>query len=185
MAGSQCYIGAPNGIVVCVDRSEGRLVCGRMYHRYYDREIPFGNFDELIHRIDRFFDQINFPHASTTIREFLTDEKGAGTAPAVSEEYISESYMNGYRKEYREVMQDKELLEQHGYLETFIVRVQHRQNSTWQGRITWADENKTMNFRSIWEMIHLMESALDKDGHGPTVVEFANWDEDSIEPAGE
>ena len=60
-------------------------------------------------------------------------------------------------------MSDQELLSQHGYQGTFIVRVQHRQNSTWQGRITWADKDMTMTFRSVWEMIHLMESAMDTD----------------------
>ena len=58
-------------------------------------------------------------------------------------------------------MRDEELLSRHGDLGTFIIRVQHRQNSSWQGRITWMDKNKTVYFRSIWEMIKLVEGALD------------------------
>lgn len=58
-------------------------------------------------------------------------------------------------------MKDEELLSRHGDLGTFIIRVQHRQNSSWQGRITWMDRNKTLYFRSIWEMIKLVASALD------------------------
>lgn len=58
-------------------------------------------------------------------------------------------------------MNDEELLSKHGDLGTFIIRVQHRQNSSWQGRITWMDKDKTVYFRSIWEMIKLVESALD------------------------
>ena len=58
-------------------------------------------------------------------------------------------------------MSDKELLSKHGDLGTFIIRVQHRQNSSWQGRITWMDKDKTVYFRSIWEMIKLVGSALD------------------------
>ena len=57
-------------------------------------------------------------------------------------------------------MKEEELLNRHGDLGTFIVRVQHRQNSSWQGRITWMDQNKTVYFRSIWEMIKLVEEAL-------------------------
>ena len=57
-------------------------------------------------------------------------------------------------------MKDEELLNRHGDLGTFIVRVQHRQNSSWQGRITWMDQNKTVYFRSIWEMIKMVEEAL-------------------------
>jgi hypothetical protein len=53
------------------------------------------------------------------------------------------------------------VLSRHGELGNFMVRVQHRQNGTWQGRITWVEENRTVNFRSIWEMIKLMENALE------------------------
>ncbi len=58
-------------------------------------------------------------------------------------------------------MKDEQVLSKHGELGTFIVRVQHRQNSSWQGRLTWVEEDKTINFRSIWEMIKLIESAVD------------------------
>ena len=58
-------------------------------------------------------------------------------------------------------MSDDELLSKHGDLSTFILRVQHRQNSTWQGRITWVNENKTLQFRSVWELTKLIEEALD------------------------
>ncbi len=37
-------------------------------------------------------------------------------------------------------MSDQELLSCYGQQETFIVHVQHRQNNTWQGRITREKE---------------------------------------------
>ena len=58
-------------------------------------------------------------------------------------------------------MSDKELLSKHGELGTFIVRVQHRQNSSWQGRITWMEKNRTLNFRSVWELLKLIVSAVE------------------------
>jgi hypothetical protein len=58
-------------------------------------------------------------------------------------------------------MSDDQVLSKHGEIGTFIVRVQHRQNSSWQGRLTWVDKDQTVNFRSIWEMIKLIESAVD------------------------
>ena len=69
------------------------------------------------------------------------------------------------------MMSDEEMLSKHGELGTFIIRVQHRQNSSWQGRITWMEKNQTLSFRSVWEMVRLMESALDtvssQEGEGP------------------
>lgn len=58
-------------------------------------------------------------------------------------------------------MKDEELLSKHGDLGSFIIRVQHRQNSSWQGRVTWMEKNQTMNFRSVLELIKLIESAID------------------------
>ena len=43
---------------------------------------------------------------------------------------------------------------------TFIVKVQFRQNATWQGSIQWLDEKKTQKFRSVLEMIKLIDEAL-------------------------
>ena len=54
-----------------------------------------------------------------------------------------------------------------GYLSTFVIKVQHRKNSTWQGKITWSDKAQSQYFRSVWEMIRLMESAINKEAGGP------------------
>ena len=44
---------------------------------------------------------------------------------------------------------------------TFIVRVENQQNGTWQGKIIWADEKRTEYFRSMLEMLKLMEEAME------------------------
>ncbi|MBQ2642150.1 MAG: hypothetical protein IJG52_02840 [Lachnospiraceae bacterium] len=73
-------------------------------------------------------------------------------------------------------MRDDDLLKKHGDLGTFIIRVQHRQNSSWQGRITWMDENKTVYFRSVWEMIKLIEGALPQPSDEDGEAEEPTWD---------
>lgn len=53
--------------------------------------------------------------------------------------------------------------------ETFIVEIIENQRQTWQGRIHWVQENKKETFRSVLEMLHLMDSAIsanDEDGTG-------------------
>ncbi len=42
---------------------------------------------------------------------------------------------------------------------TFIVKVDYCENETWQGRVTWAEENKTEHFRSALELIKLIDGA--------------------------
>ena len=60
-----------------------------------------------------------------------------------------------------ENIKDRELLKMHGELGTFIVRVQYHENQSWQGKITWMENKRTLNFRSTWEMLKLIGSAVD------------------------
>ena len=75
-------------------------------------------------------------------------------------------------------MSDEELMDRHGDLGTFIIRVQHRQNSSWQGRITWMEEDKTVYFRSMWEMLKLIDSAVGTGGQEESLEEPSWTDEE-------
>ena len=43
---------------------------------------------------------------------------------------------------------------------TFIIKVDHCENGTWQGSVVWADENRTEHFRSALELFKLMDNAV-------------------------
>jgi len=43
---------------------------------------------------------------------------------------------------------------------TFNIEILFRHNASWQGTITWIEEGKKQNFRSVLELIQLMNSAL-------------------------
>ncbi len=43
---------------------------------------------------------------------------------------------------------------------TFIVKVEYCQNGTWQGKVVWAEENRSERFRSMLELIKLMDEAM-------------------------
>lgn len=45
---------------------------------------------------------------------------------------------------------------------TFILKILNRKNSTWQGSVTWVEEQKTQNFRSALELLKLIDGALDE-----------------------
>lgn len=161
MKKNQWYIGAPNGVVLCVDRMElGRMV-GTFYHAYQREGTVFRTVDELLFELEHFYNWINFPRQSTNDRTFSDDT----------------SYVAASREERIKVMTDEELLKKHGDLGSFVIRVQHRQNSSWQGRITWMDEDKTVNFRSIWEMIKLIDDALNTASGPEDGLEDVSWPE--------
>jgi len=50
---------------------------------------------------------------------------------------------------------------------TFEVSVKFQQNATWQGQILWAEKNLKQNFRSVLEMIKLMDEALGEGAAKP------------------
>ena len=43
---------------------------------------------------------------------------------------------------------------------TFVVKIEYCQNETWQGKVVWAEENRTERFRSMLELIKLMDEAM-------------------------
>lgn len=45
--------------------------------------------------------------------------------------------------------------------ETFVVRILRTENSTWQGSVTWVEQNKKQNFRSGLELIKMIDNAME------------------------
>lgn len=55
-----------------------------------------------------------------------------------------------------------------GKMGTFAVQVLFRRNASWQGTIIWLDKKQTQNFRSVLELIVLINSALEG-------TKFSQW----------
>ncbi len=58
---------------------------------------------------------------------------------------------------------------------TFVIRVLFRQNATLQGSIQWIEGKQTRQFRSEYEMLHLMNEAMQATTK-ETQDEKVNWD---------
>lgn len=43
---------------------------------------------------------------------------------------------------------------------TFVIKIVNQQNATWQGSVTWTEEQKVQNFRSALELLKLINVAL-------------------------
>ena len=144
MSRTQWYIGAPNGVVLCVESSHEGELKGCFWHSYSHTPVPFNGIGQMTLRMEMLYDYLRFPFPGNNERTFGLEKQ-----------------VTRLTKERKRIMTDEELLSKHGDIGPFIVRVQHRQNSSWQGRITWMEEDRTVQFRSVWEMIKLIESAVD------------------------
>lgn len=60
---------------------------------------------------------------------------------------------------------------------SFLIRIQYRQNSSWQGLIQWLDGRKTRHFRSFLEMVMLMQEALAYSDTTAEKVKLQNWND--------
>ena len=46
---------------------------------------------------------------------------------------------------------------------TFVVKIMNQQNATWQGSVTWMEEQKEQKFRSALELLKLISEALEEN----------------------
>lgn len=135
------YIGTPWGIILCVDYYQDEKINGRIYHRYQTEPIRVGEMTEAIFEIDAFFDRLGYSFPGTESHYFIKHEKTQ-------------------RIKMTRKLSDEEMLKNNGEKGTFIIRVEQRQHSSWQGRVTWVEEGKTENFRSALELLKMIDGAL-------------------------
>ncbi len=55
---------------------------------------------------------------------------------------------------------------------TFVVKIEFWQRGTWQGRVIWAEENRSERFRSTLELVRLMNEAI--AGEAQVQIDEAN-----------
>ena len=146
-------------VCICIDEYHVIGWKGRIYTLLNKEEIRFNNTGEMLSIMERFWNLIEFPKESTISRSFTRPKQICyqGLKSAFEEVIYPE---DGTRDKIKVEMGEEDLKGKHGDRGTFLVRVQYRQNATWQGHVTWVEENKTVPFRSALELIKLMDEAM-------------------------
>lgn len=132
---------------IIVEKTENYDIAGILYNDYYGISIDFQGVRQMLSRLDEFFDYIKFPQATHEKRSF--HEQPARKVPHPP---------RGLREVSTEEMREKQA--------AFLLHVQFRQNSTWQGTLEWIPEKKPKRFRSELELISLIAKSL-KDNLPP------------------
>lgn len=73
---------------------------------------------------------------------------------AIEYQYRTEKIVKIMKKE------GTDMSERQKKTETFIIKIMNQQNSTWQGSVTWVDEQREQYFRSALELLKLIDGAL-------------------------
>ncbi|MGE4277468.1 MAG: hypothetical protein AB7E30_09890 [Lawsonibacter sp.] len=121
--------------MVCIDSYENGILSGRFYNPYLKDGEVFQSLTQFLLKMEQTLDTMNLPQSFTAVRAFASPPSRKSENPPTPE-----------------------FLE--GTSATFSVRIMFRQNASWQGSVTWLEGGMEQSFRSVLELVLLMDSAL-------------------------
>ena len=124
--------------VICVDSFDQGVLSGRLCNPALDGGKTFRGVLELLREMEAMFDGMEYPQSFTARRSFQP--------PA---DWTAGSTGSGPLRQ--------------GETATFSVRILFRRNASWQGTVNWLEGDRKENFRSVLELLLLMDSALKTD----------------------
>ena len=134
----------PNLVCLCIDRNQDGEIGGKIYNRYSKEPEEFDNVVQMIRNLENFYNRISVPQSSMQLRGFTKEE----------------IICNQEQEEFREFLDEDFLLDRKGIYATFLVAVRFRQNATWQGEIYWMEKKKEEKFKSVLELLILIDNIL-------------------------
>lgn len=121
---------------VCIDKYENRNLEGRIYqyNSEFGEGICFGSTIELLKWMEFIMETTNYPYfkACRVFQQAAEMEKGQ-PLPAIPKK---------------------------GTKATFVLKILFRQHTSWQGTVMWCEKNLEERFRSVLELLLLMDSAV-------------------------
>jgi len=135
---------------------QGRIR-GELHSRYLEGPYAFTDLYKMIHKMEEIFDFNGFPQAFLSPRSFRGGKNGAKIINVERNDDMSQEF---------NIDSDAKKC-------TFEITVRFRQNATWQGQILWAEKNMKQSFRSVLEMLKLMDEALSEGDNSRKPVDWS------------
>lgn len=133
---------------------------GTIHNLYQERQERFTGLADAVLKMDAMMDALGTPQATQESRKFARTEQTP--------------HRGGTRqqKQHRQRAQEKAkvvgqywqpdfLQSEDENVAVFFVRVRFRQHSSWQGDVNWRNDGQKVQFRSVLELLHLLQSALE------------------------
>ena len=117
---------------------ENQNLRGSWFNFCFEQERPFYSTTELLLQIEEHLDQLHFPQKAMNERFFRQ--------PAAVRPFAAAQVPAPVK-----------------YLASFKINVLFRQNASWQGSLVWLEQNAEAQFRSVLELIKLIDSALEQE----------------------
>ena len=116
---------------------EGKSPKGFLVNPFYEGPRYFENLTQLLFLIEDMQNALSYPQKCMESRQFYGEKR---TEPLMTEQ--------------------PEHTEHPEPIATFKISVLFRQNASWQGTVVWMDRQTEAQFRSVLELIMLMDSVL-------------------------
>lgn len=120
--------------LVCVDSYENGVMKGRFFDAWQETEV-FDSLAQFLIRMEQLLDHRQEPQSYTQARTFAS--------------FLLPRETEGSPSRLRR-----------GNLATFELQILFRQHASWQGNLIWRETGMEQSFRSVLELVILMDSAL-------------------------
>jgi hypothetical protein len=128
--------GSPsNALVVRIDSYDNRILCGHLQPTFGEEQIAFTGTISFLQNIETLLDGAKYPQPFCSARKFQPVE-------CVSVPTSASSHLRS------------------GRIATFSLKILFRQNASWQGSLCWLENGQEVPFRSVLELLMLIDSAL-------------------------
>ena len=119
---------------LCVDSYENTVLKGRFYNPHVPEGKAVCSISQFLLEMEQTLDILDFPKSFTETRVFAPPSEYKTGPPG---------------SEFRQ-----------GDAATFVIKILFRQNTSWQGSVTWLEGKQEQSFRSVLELLFLMDTAL-------------------------
>ena len=121
--------------IINIDSYKDGVPKGRFFNPCTEDKGEFNSLVQMLVKLEQSMDAEKTPQSYNSSRSFI---------PLMY--YSDEALSNSEQKD--------------GKVGNFAVKILFRKNSSWQGKITCLEKNQNVSFRSVFEMVMLMNSAL-------------------------
>jgi len=121
--------------LVTVDAYQSGVPQGQLYYPCRGESEEYQSLTQLLLIAEQLLNEDNSPQSFHTVRTFFPTYRFDSASGVV-------------------------FTPQTGKLATFSLHIFFRRNASWQGSLTWLEKKQTLNFRSVLELVMMMDSAL-------------------------
>ena len=121
---------------------EKKNCAGVLINPHFGRDIAFENTTQLLFLIEQMLCDLDYPQRITEKRSFLEQET---SEPLIDWQELANA-----------------AVEEKDPLASFRLRIMFRQSASWQGEVNWVEGERSIQFRSVLELLQLMDEILNK-----------------------